>query len=118
MPASFNRNDALPPNRWKAFVLVFLCSAWAQGAENPDVWYRQVNEDAVWRYGPEFGVAVTLMPNLPANPAAVWDDAYRLVAAYVLGEETGSLQLSALKKPISATDTPLTTWGRRDVPAP
>ena len=117
MPASLNRNDALPPNRWKAFVLVFLCSAWAQGAENPDVWYRQVNEDAVWRYGPEFGVAVTLMPNLPAHPAAVWDDAYRLVAAYVLGEETGSLQLSALKKPISATDTPLTTWGCRDVPA-
>ena len=90
----------------------------ARGADEPDTWSRQVDEDAAWRYGKEFGPAGFVLTNLPAKSTATFDDACRLVAARVLAGGTNRLQLSALKQSVLAARTRLTTWGRREVPAP
>ena len=95
-----------------------LASAPALGSDTPDTWLRHVNEQAATDFGPDFGPAAMLFPDLPPNPAAQFDDAFRLVVAQVLGTNTYALQLSASPRPLSAADTPLTTWGGRTVPAP
>ena len=55
---------------------------------------------------------------LPPKSDADFEDARRLVVAHVLGEGTSGVQLSAATRPIVAAETPLTTWGGREVAAP
>ncbi|MDD2236518.1 MAG: C13 family peptidase [Kiritimatiellae bacterium] len=87
-------------------------------AGDPDEWVRRVDEESAWCYGPAFGPAGYVITHQPANPAASFEDAYALVLAQLIGDETNRLQLSASRQPLRAGSTTLTTWGGREVIAP
>jgi hypothetical protein len=90
----------------------------AHASDTLDAWVRQVDADTAWQYGTEFGPSGFILTNLPAQTDATFDDAYRLVASRVLGNDTNRLQLSALKSLSDSAHTKLITWGRREVIPP